>query len=59
MSKKLISLKYEKPKLDIIYNNDYFNEFDAELFFDITKYIKNAAGNVIDCLEEYIIKHLN
>ena len=59
ISKRLISLKCDKPKTELIYNNQYFNEFDSELFFDITKYIKNCCTpNFIDLVEEYIIKHL-
>ena len=59
MGKRLSSLKCDKPKVELIYNNDYFNEFDSELFFDITKYIKNCStGNFIDLVEEYAIKHL-
>ena len=59
MSKRLISLKCERPKTELIYNNDYFNEFNRELFFDITKYQKNCCSLYsIDLVEEYIIKHL-
>ena len=59
MSKRLISLKCERPKTDLIYNNDYFNEFNSVLFFDITKYIKSCCSLYsIDLVEEYIIKHL-
>ena len=59
LNKRLISLKCQKPKIEIIYNNEYFNEFDSELFFDITKYIKSCSTpNFIDLVEEYIVKHL-
>ena len=59
MSKRLISLKCERPKIELLYNNDYFNEFNSELFFDITKYEKNCCSLYsIDLVEEYIIKHL-
>ena len=59
LNRRLISFKSEKPKHELIYDNNYFNEFDSELFFDITKYIKNTGSkNSIDLVEEYIIKHL-
>ena len=59
LNRRLISLKCEKAKVDFIYNNEYFEQFDSELFFDITKYIKNSGSkNYIDLVEEYVIKHL-
>ena len=60
MNKRLISLKCEKRNIDVLYNNQYFNEFNSELFFDIEKFVKNnsAPNNSIDLVEEYIIKHL-
>ena len=59
LNRRLISFKSQKPKHDLIYDNNYFNEFDSELFFDITKYIKNTGSKIfIDLVEEYIIKHL-
>ena len=59
LNRRLISFKCQKPKHELIYNNNYFNEFDSELFFDITKYIKNTGSKIfIDLVEEYIIKHL-
>ena len=58
--KLLMSLKCDKPSIDILYNNQYFNQFNSELFFDIEKYIKNnnAPTGVIDLVEDYITKHL-
>ena len=60
MNKRLISLKCDKLNIDIIYNNQYFEEFNSELFFDIEKLVENnsAPNNLIDLVEEYIIKHL-
>ena len=60
MNKRLISLKCDKPNIDILYNNQYFNEFNSELFFNIEKFVKNnsAPNNLIDLVEEYITKHL-
>ena len=60
MNKRLISLKCDKINIDILYNNQYFNEFNSELFFDIEKFIKNnsAPNNLIDLVEEYITKHI-
>ena len=60
MNKRIISLKCSKTSIDILYNDQYFNEFNSELFFNIEKFIKNnsAPNNSIDLVEEYIIKHL-
>ena len=60
MNKRLLSLKCDKPNIDILYNNQYFNEFNSELFFNIEKFVKNnnAPNNIIDLVEEYITKHL-
>ena len=60
LNRRLLSLKCDKPSIDILYNNNYFNQFNSELFFDIEKFIKNnsAINNIIDLVEEYITKHL-
>ena len=60
MNRRLLSLKCDKPSIDILYNNKYFNEFNSELFFNIEKLVKNnsAPNNIIDLVEEYISKHL-
>ena len=58
-NKRLISLKLEKIKKKIIYNNEYFSEFNYPLFFDIKKFLKYLGSNkYIDLIEEYIVKHL-
>ena len=57
---RLISLKIDKIKSNIIYHNKYFSEFNSTLFFDLKKYNNQFLGenNSIDIAEEYIIYHL-
>ena len=52
--------KKNEPKRNIIYDNEYFTQFDSELFFDIKKFEKNigSKSDIIDVLENYIIQHL-
>ena len=58
-NKRLISLKFDKLRKNLIYKNSYFSDFNSPLFFDLKSYIKYLGNNnYIDIIEEYIIKHL-
>jgi len=56
---RFISLKIDKMKSNLIYNNKYFSDFNSQLFFDLKRYTQNLGeSNTIDITEEYIINHL-
>ena len=56
---RFITLKIDKIKSNIIYENKYFSEFCSPLFFDLKRYTQNIGyNNLIDVAEEYIIYHL-
>ena len=56
---RFITLKIDKIKSNIIYNNKYFSDFNSPLFFDLKRYTQYLGeSNQIDIAEEYIINHL-
>ena len=56
---RLIPLKIDKIKSNLIYGNKYFSDFNSPLFFDLKRYIQNLGeSKLIDIAEEYTIYHL-
>ena len=56
---RFISLKIDKMKSNLIFNNKYFSDFNSQLFFDLKRYTQYLGeSNSIDIAEEYILYHL-
>ena len=58
-NKRLNSLRCEKLKKELIFNNEFFLNFQSPVFFDLKKVYSNAdCTDYIDIVENYIMKHL-
>ena len=57
-NKRVFSLRCDKIKRNLIFNNEFFLNFRSPVFFDLKKIYTNAEyAEVIDVVESYIIKH--
>ena len=57
--KKIIPLRCDKLKKILIFQNEYFQNFQSPVFFDLRKSYNNAeCTEYVDIVENYIMKHL-
>ena len=56
---KINTLKCDKFKKYLLFNNEFFLNFHSSVFFDLKKIYNNAeSSDIIDVVENYMIKHL-
>ena len=57
--KKIIPLRCDKLKKNVIFQNEFFQNFQSPVFFDLKKaYINAECTDYVDIVESYIMKHL-
>ena len=57
--KKIIPLRCDKLKKNVIFQNEFFQNFQSPVFFDLKKvYINAECTDFVDIVESYLMKHL-
>ena len=55
---KVVTLRCDKLKKRLLFNNEFFQNFQSPVFFDLKKLYNNSeCSDYIDIVENYIIKH--